>query len=144
MHLQVKSKLGEEKKLFPFMADWFRGAKIDEEDYQDLLTAVTEACLNAIEHGNGLDPRLPVDVELTSDDREVVIRVKDHGQGISNLEPSSLEAAGLESELEARRGWGLKFIQAFVDELNFYHEMTSPPRFCMEMKKKLWKNGWRS
>jgi len=135
MHIQVKSILGEEKKLFPFMADWYRNTRMDEEDYQELLTAVTEACLNAIEHGNSLDPHLPVDVELISDEREVIIRVKDHGQGITDLEPSPFET---------ERGWGLKFIQSFVDEIKLYHEMTSPPRFCMEMKKKLWKNGWRS
>lgn len=125
MVIQMKSVLGEEKKLFPLMEDWLKRSRTDEE-YQQLLTAVTEACLNAMEHGNGLDPLLPVDVECIGEEGEVVIVVKDHGQGIATLEQS----------LEGERGWGLKFIGAFVDEFTFYHEIGCPPRFCLEMKKK--------
>lgn len=80
-----------------------------------LTTAVAEATMNAIEHGNQFDPEKPVLIKVNASDNAVSISITD--QGGSPVVPESkdpdLEAklAGLESP----RGWGLFIIRKMVD-----------------------------
>jgi len=47
---------------------------------EDLKTAVAEACINAIEHGNRLNEKLSVGVVLSAGVDELVIKVIDDGK----------------------------------------------------------------
>jgi Anti-sigma regulatory factor (Ser/Thr protein kinase) len=44
-----------------------------------LKTAVAEATMNAIEHGNGNRPEIPVEVEVTQDGDEIIVAITDQG-----------------------------------------------------------------
>jgi len=83
---------------------------------EQLKTAVAEATLNAIEHGNHNQPELDVAIQLVVTDRELTVRISDHGgdQVIPEVTSPNLERklAGLESP----RGWGLFLIRNLVDE----------------------------
>jgi len=46
---------------------------------EDLRTAVSEACINAMEHGNTLDGATKVFVVMTADDGRLAIDVIDEG-----------------------------------------------------------------
>jgi anti-sigma regulatory factor (Ser/Thr protein kinase) len=85
-----------------------------------LKTAVSEAAMNAIEHGNGFDPALPVEVTVLRGPDRLVVRIEDHGTGpeIPDAETPDLDAklAGLQSP----RGWGLFLIEQMVDGLRHY------------------------
>jgi serine phosphatase RsbU (regulator of sigma subunit)/anti-sigma regulatory factor (Ser/Thr protein kinase) len=82
-----------------------------------LKTAVAEAVMNAIEHGNRNRPELGVDVAVLASASVLSVRVTDHGGGRPILEP---ETPDLDAKLAGRqspRGWGLFLIKNMVDEL---------------------------
>ena len=86
-----------------------------------LRTAVAEAVMNAMEHGNGFDPNLATQVQVLTGEHRLVVRVWDHGQ---ELPPESAEPdldAKLAGEQPAR-GWGLFLIRNMVDELAITRE----------------------
>src|SRR5512146_2603943 len=77
---------------------------IAEEKIGEARIIVTEAILNAFEHGGEKNPGAVVEFTLTP--REMVIFVRDFGQG---FEPSEVETPVIEEKLKAdnKRGWGL-------------------------------------
>ena len=53
-----------------------------EDRIEDLKTAVAEACINAIEHGNRLNEKLSVGVVLSAGEDELEVKVIDDGKGM--------------------------------------------------------------
>lgn len=100
---------------------------------EQLKTAVAEATLNAIEHGNHNQPELDVAIQLVVTDRELTVRISDHGgdQVIPEVTTPNLERklAGLESP----RGWGLFLIRNLVDEVRITNQSD---RHTMELVMK--------
>lgn len=84
---------------------------------EQLKTAVAEATLNAIEHGNHYQSEIPVIIQTEVRENEIDIRITDQGgeQVIPEHTMPNLEKklAGLESP----RGWGLFLIRNMVDEM---------------------------
>jgi anti-sigma regulatory factor (Ser/Thr protein kinase) len=83
-----------------------------------LKTAVGEATMNAIEHGNRNDPDIPVLIKVLANEEELCVHITDRGHSphILDAEEPDLEAklAGLQKP----RGWGLFLIKNMVDELD--------------------------
>ena len=83
-----------------------------------IKTAVAEATMNAMEHGNHYDPGRTVQIQVTQSSDRLSVSVTDHGGGreIESAVEPNLEAklAGIQSP----RGWGLFLIKNMVDELN--------------------------
>ena len=81
-----------------------------------LGTAVSDA-MNAIEHGNQGRAEIPVEVEVATSGGELVVRIRDVGEGpnATDVEQPDIEAklAGLQKP----RGWGLFLIENMVDEI---------------------------
>jgi serine/threonine-protein kinase RsbW len=86
---------------------------------EDLKTAVAEACINAIEHGNQLNDSLRVGVVLSSNDDELEVKVIDNGLGI-DTKPSSPNIDRKVAGEEDARGMGMFLIQALVDEAEWH------------------------
>ena len=83
---------------------------------EKLKTAVAEATMNAMEHGNGYHTDKPVELEARVSATQLVVRIADHGAGAmpaETLPDLDLKLAGLQSP----RGWGLYLIRSMVDDL---------------------------
>ena len=82
-----------------------------------LKTAVAEATMNAMEHGNEYREELPVSVRVLASDTAWSVHITDHGGGadIPEAETPDLEAK-LAGE-QTPRGWGLFLIKNMVDDL---------------------------
>jgi serine phosphatase RsbU (regulator of sigma subunit)/anti-sigma regulatory factor (Ser/Thr protein kinase) len=81
-----------------------------------LKTAVAEATMNAMEHGNEYRPDRPVSIRVLKSTGRVRVQISDQGDAGELGEP---EAPDLEAKLEGRqrpRGWGLFLIEKMVDE----------------------------
>ncbi len=52
------------------------------ERIEDLKTAVSEACLNAIEHGNKMDAGMKVGIILNVEEKNLQVTVQDAGEKI--------------------------------------------------------------
>jgi len=89
---------------------------------EDLKTAISEAVINAIEHGNKLNKDLSVVVLMTSTPGKLEIEVHDRGTGVKRRKetPPDIDAR-IEGE-ERARGLGMFLIQQLVDEVEFVHD----------------------
>ncbi len=92
---------------------------------EDLKTAVAEACLNAVEHGNGGDTGSQVQVILRAAATHLEVSINDRG---ANPLPDPLPPPGLP---DRTRGWGLFFIVGLMDEVAFQRLPEGGNRVCM-------------
>jgi len=118
IELFVPSKLDYEQVAVDAAASLARLMGFSEDRIEDLKTAVDEACINAIEHGNQENADIKVLVELIADDSKLQVDVHDQGKGI----PGDLEKPDIDAKIagkEASRGWGLFLIQSLMDEVEF-------------------------
>jgi len=85
-----------------------------------LKTAVAEATMNAIEHGNKNRPEMPVDIRvlITPAHTALAIHISDHGGGRAVPEPTVPDLEAKLAGQQTPRGWGLFLIQNMVDEMN--------------------------
>jgi anti-sigma regulatory factor (Ser/Thr protein kinase) len=86
---------------------------IAEEKIGEARIIVTEAITNAFEHGGDRNP--VCDVEFTLTPKEVIIYVRDYGEG---FEPSAVETPDIEAKLKggSKRGWGLNLMKSLSDD----------------------------
>ncbi len=101
-----------------------QGLGLSQARLERLKTAVAEATMNAIEHGNGNRPEIPVEVEVTQDGDEIVVAISDQGgenAGPGNGPGSDQEEPDLARKLDGEqspRGWGLFLIRNMVDAMH--------------------------
>jgi len=118
---QLPSDLGNEREVMDRVAEAVQSLDLPGPRLENLKTAVSEAAMNAIEHGNEGNAELAVGVQvlLSDDDLRVLIRDFGGGREIPEAETPDIEAklAGLQKP----RGWGLFLIQNMVDKM----EVTS-------------------
>ena len=114
---EVASEEGNERLAIDQVAEAVAGLGLDGSRLERLKTAVGEATMNAIEHGNSNRPELPVEVSVVADRTDVKVRITDQGgeRPLPEVETPDIEAklAGLQTP----RGWGLFLIENMVDEL---------------------------
>lgn len=89
-----------------------------EDRIEDLKTAVAEACINAIEHGNQLDDSLSIGVILSTTDNSLEVKVVDEGSGVTKRPASPDIDRKMHGEEDAR-GMGMFLIEALVDEVEW-------------------------
>jgi serine/threonine-protein kinase RsbW len=123
IELRLPSRLGYEKVAMNTAASVARLMGFSEERVEDLKTAVAEACINAMEHGNKLDDSLSVGVILSMDANSLEVKVTDNGEGPQ----SKTDVPDIDKKMqeeEDARGMGMFLIQALVDEVEW---VSSPP-----------------
>jgi len=111
----VPSAPGNEREVMACVAAAVEELDIPSARLERLKTAVAEAAMNAIEHGNQNRPELPVAVKVVASDEELRVQITDQGgaRPIADAETPDIEAK-LEG-LQKPRGWGLFLIQNMVD-----------------------------
>jgi anti-sigma regulatory factor (Ser/Thr protein kinase) len=89
---------------------------INQDAIGQLQIAVIEACINAIEHGRGMDNKVYVSVVVDEDHLEVSVEsagqeyiVQETGEPYPDQD--TMQTGG--------RGWGIKLIKRFVDHVAF-------------------------
>jgi anti-sigma regulatory factor (Ser/Thr protein kinase) len=115
---ELPSRIGNERAAIDQVAGAVSQLGLPGPTMEKLKTAVGEATMNAIEHGNGNRPELPVEVSVVADDTDLKVRITDQGgeRPLPAVETPDLEAklAGLQTP----RGWGLFLIKEMVDDLH--------------------------
>ena len=113
----VPSAPGNEREVMARVAAAVEELHVPTERLERLKTAVAEAAMNAIEHGNQNRPELPVQVRVLASDDELRVHITDQGgaRPIPDAETPDIEAK-LEG-LQTPRGWGLFLIKNMVDDM---------------------------
>ena len=115
VEVRLPSRLGYEKVAMSTAAAVAKLMGFREDRVEDLKTAVAEACINAMEHGNRLNERLSVGVVLSAGIDALEVKVIDDGKGLKGLPPKPDMDRKMHGE-EDPRGMGMFLIQALVDE----------------------------
>jgi len=115
VEVRLPSRLGFEKVAMSTVASVAKLMGFRDERIDDLKTAVAEACINAIEHGNRLNEKLSVGVVLSAGGDQLEVKVMDDGKGMKT-QPSKPDIDKKMHGEEDPRGMGMFLIQALVDE----------------------------
>jgi serine/threonine-protein kinase RsbW len=119
VEVRLPSELGFEKVAMSTAASMAALMGFSEDRIEDLKTAVAEACINAMEHGNQLNSALRVGVVLSRSARALEVKVIDNGAGVSGTSHSPDIDRKMLGE-EDPRGMGMFLIQALVDEAEWH------------------------
>lgn len=104
---QVMSRVAEAvKNVFP-------QARMDK-----LKTAVAEATMNAMEHGNKNNPDIPVQVKVKASPKLLSVHITDEGGSVPIPDNPAPDLGAKLEGMQSPRGWGLFLIKQFVDEMN--------------------------
>ena len=113
---------GNERIALAQVAETVAGLGLSTARLDKLKTAVAEATINAIEHGNHSRPELPVRVEVFGSRAEVIVAVTDLGGRSDDGAPEDrAEVPDLDRKLDGGQGpggWGLFLIRHMVDGMD--------------------------
>ena len=116
---ELTSAPGNERLALARVAESVAGLGLPPDRLEKLKTAVAEATMNAIEHGNGNRAEIPVEVEVTQNGDEIVVAISDQGGAPEKTGPA--EEPDLLKKLDggqSPRGWGLFLIRNMVDAMD--------------------------
>jgi serine phosphatase RsbU (regulator of sigma subunit)/anti-sigma regulatory factor (Ser/Thr protein kinase) len=117
----VPSRPGSERDVAERVIAAVSGLALPPPRRDALETAVAEATMNAIEHGNLNDETLHVEVRVFVAEHALVVRVTD--QGLGGGVPDEVETPDIEAKLrgeQSPRGWGLFLMRSMVDDLRVH------------------------
>ncbi|MBN1888816.1 MAG: ATP-binding protein [Thermoflexales bacterium] len=129
--LRLPSELGYEKVAMASVAVVAQRMGFLPDRIDDIKSAVAEACINAIEHGNAMDGHARVTIDLTMQGNCLEITVSDTGR---NAMPALLPRPG---ESACNRGWGIYLMQGLVDEFDIRQTPQGGNTICLRIKKDL-------
>ena len=117
---ELPSEPGNERLALARVEQSVRGLGLPDSRLEKLKTAVAEATMNAIEHGNKNRAEIPVEVEVTQDGDDIVVAISDQG-GEATGKSGPAEEPDLLKKLDggqSPRGWGLFLIRNMVDAMD--------------------------
>jgi serine phosphatase RsbU (regulator of sigma subunit)/anti-sigma regulatory factor (Ser/Thr protein kinase) len=114
---KIASEPGNERVAIDRVESAVASLSLAAARLERLKTAVGEATMNAMEHGNKYQPDVPVEINVLASATMLRIRISDSAgdQALPDVAAPDLDAklAGLQTP----RGWGLFLIQNMVDEV---------------------------
>ena len=119
---EIASVPGSERTARTRIARAVASCGLSPAQLDKLGTAVGEATMNAIEHGNRGRAELPVEFQVFQSGDEVVVTISDRGGGGDvGCPEDSAELPDLARKLAGEqdpRGWGLFLIRHMVDSVD--------------------------
>jgi serine phosphatase RsbU (regulator of sigma subunit)/anti-sigma regulatory factor (Ser/Thr protein kinase) len=119
---ELPSEPGNERRVMERVESAVADLGLEPSRVERLKTAVAEATMNAMEHGNEYRADRPVSIRVLLSANRLRVQVTDHGDAGELPEP---ETPDLEAKLEGRqtpRGWGMFLIEKMVDEAHVTSE----------------------
>ena len=117
LELHLPNILGAEKEAIKQAVTIAEKMGFARDRIEDLKTALAEACINAIEHGNKFDQNKKVKVTLAANNNSLEVIVHDEGDGI---DPKKIPKKRVrDNGLPCRRGYGVFLISNLMNEFYF-------------------------
>ncbi len=120
--LRLPTRLGFEKVAMSTAASVAELMGFSSDRVEDLKTAVSEACINAIEHGNQMNELLGVVVTMSMSVESLEVKILDQGTGVQK---EQMHVPDIDRKMlgeEDPRGMGMFLIQALVDEVEYVND----------------------
>ena len=77
----LPSEPGNERQAMELVASAIKDMGLTQQRLERLKTAVSEATMNAMEHGNDYRAELPVLIEVSASDTQLSVKITDEGSG---------------------------------------------------------------
>ncbi|MEM9776953.1 MAG: SpoIIE family protein phosphatase [Chloroflexota bacterium] len=116
----LPSQPGNERQAMDRVAQLVTDAGLSVRQIDKLKTAVAEATMNAMEHGNRFVADRPVLIAMTRSADQIKVSITDFGEGSQTGSKETAESPDLEAKLageQTPRGWGLFLIKNMVDDM---------------------------
>lgn len=113
--IRLKSEKNAVNDVEPLLMELKDALSLKDENFYNIMIAVTEAVNNAINHGNKLDPNKEVIFKAEAEDDKVIIEVKDEGEG---FDPNAVDDCLDPGNLLKESGRGVFIIRELMDEVN--------------------------
>jgi anti-sigma regulatory factor (Ser/Thr protein kinase) len=112
----IASEPGNERLAIDRVAQAVEGIGLGSR-LEQIKTAVGEATMNAMEHGNKYGPELPVLIRVIASPGRLIIAITDSGGEQAIPTPPTPDLDAKLAGMQTPRGWGLFLIQNMVDDL---------------------------
>lgn len=122
--LTVPSGPGNERIAMEEVARAVQELPLGPRKLDKLKTAVAEATMNAMEHGNHYEPDKPVNIQVCRADGALSVRITDEGGGPVPVEAQAPDLRAKLAGEQTPRGWGLFLIKNLVDDMNVTSDDT--------------------
>jgi len=115
--VSIPSDLAEARRVQNLIEEALQAHAYSEHDIFSIKLAVEEALVNAIKHGNQMDPdkRVVVSYKITAQRFEV--RITDEGVGFN---PADVPDPTADENIERPCGRGLLLIRGFMTEVTYH------------------------
>jgi serine/threonine-protein kinase RsbW len=113
--LTVPSRLEEMATVHALVEEAIKEYNLNEDLAHWIELTISESMINAIQHGNKLDPEKEATLRISSDGDRIEVIVEDQGQGFTLddvADPTNVE------NLLKPSGRGILIIRSFMDEVN--------------------------
>lgn len=114
----LRSEPGNEHAAMNRVADVVTAFELPNLRLENLKTAVAEATMNAMEHGNQYRADRPVLIRVYASESALTVCITDRGSGRTIPDPQTPDLKAKLAGLQTPRGWGLFLIKNLVDELH--------------------------
>jgi anti-sigma regulatory factor (Ser/Thr protein kinase) len=114
----LPSERGNERRAMEEVARAVSGLGLPERTLARFKTAVAEATLNAMEHGNHYRAELPVLIEVSVSEADLSVKITDEGSGPPAFHSETPDIEAKLGGMQSLRGWGLFLIRNLVDDMN--------------------------
>ncbi|MFO7460549.1 MAG: ATP-binding protein [Desulfatiglandales bacterium] len=118
VQIDLPNQLGYERVAMGSVAAYAKSFGFLPDRVEDLKTAVAEACVNAVQHGNKGRDEARVIVTMSFRDDVLYISVLDEGEGVKEL-PKDPDIIRIMDNLDPPVGFGLFLMKKLTDELEF-------------------------
>ena len=112
----IPSDLSEARRLQEDIEAALQTARYTDRDIFSIKLALEEALVNAIKHGNQMDPDKRVTVSYTVTPERFEIRITDEGPGFN---PADVPDPTSEENLEKPSGRGIMLMRAFMTRVDY-------------------------
>ena len=115
---------GNERDAIARLAQVVHDLPLAPARLERLKTAVGEATVNAMEHGNGYQPERLVALEVRASATAIAVRITDQGSHQAIPAPQTPDLDAKLAGQQSPRGWGLFLMRGLVDEVRVTGDET--------------------
>lgn len=123
----VQSKPAAVKTVCEKILSELKASNFNQNAVFSVHLALEEAFLNAVQHGNNMDPEKEITIDYTINSEKAEISVTDKGSG---FDPDSVPDPRCGENLYKYNGRGLFLMRSYMDDIEFNHRGN-----CVRMVK---------
>ena len=110
----IKSNTSELKNVETFLKEVFNYYQLPKQSFNRVLLCVSEAVINAIEHGNKNDENKTVSIEIVCENEKFNVIIKDEGEG---FDISKLPSPIAKNNIKKESGRGIHIIKSYCEKM---------------------------